>query len=391
MDIFEKIHVHGFRRLHSVDLKLKPLNVLIGANGCGKTSLLDVFTLLSASASASGELKSRINQYGGVDSNLSSLSAIVNGKARMIHIELFKPVEETSQLKYSISLTPSGTSYEISEEALIQYRDHLKKEPLIYIESNRGDVYYFDPEKKKLISPTWAYFPQQSALSQVPIMFREPQDFRKGLASSTHYHVLDVSSRAPVRLPQPMREAKLPGKQGEDLVSCLYWMREADPDRFEIIEDTLRVGFPNFERLNFPPVAAGTLAMTWKETGTTHPFFMHQLSEGTLRFLWLITLLYSPGLTEVTLLDEPEVSLHPELLSILADCMRDASNRTQLIVATHADRLVRFLKPEEVVTVDLEEDGTSTFTRADDLELDAWLKDYSLDEIWQHGRMGARP
>jgi predicted ATPase len=187
-----------------------------------------------------------------------------------------------------------------------------------------------------------------------------------------------------------MREAFLPGNNGEDLVTCLYWMREASPDRFEVIEDTLRAAFPAFDRLNFPPVASGLLALTWKEKEVKQPFFLHQLSEGTLRFLWLITLLYSPGLTEVTLLDEPEVSLHPELLSVLADCLRDASNRTQLIVATHADRLVRFLRPEEVVTFELE-DSVSTVTRAENLDLESWLKEYTLDQIWEHGRMGGRP
>jgi len=389
MNIFEKIHVHGFRRLYDVDLKLKPLNVLIGANGCGKTTLLDVFSLLSASAS--GDLNKTISEYGGVPQNLIALNSVSGEGARFIRFELDKFVPDFAPLKYAISLKPRGTSYEIPDELLTMQRDPNKPEPQKYIELIHGHVSYFDPAQKKLLRPEWDYDPVESALSQVPNMFQEPESFRKGLASSTHYHVLDVGRRAPVRLPQPMREAKLPGKDGEDLVSCLYWMREADPDRFEIIEDTLRVGFPGFERLNFPPVAAGTLAMTWKEKGTTHPFFMHQLSEGTLRFLWLVALLYSPGLTEVTLLDEPEVSLHPELLSILAECLREASNRTQLIVATHADRLVRFLNPEEVVTVDLEEDGTSTFTRADELELEAWLEEYTLDEVWQHGHMGARP
>jgi predicted ATPase len=260
-----------------------------------------------------------------------------------------------------------------------------------HIESVNGRVCYFDTTTKKLRPPEWEYDPFESALSQVPKMYQSPEEFRRTLASSTHYHALDVGPRAPVRLPQPMREAKLPGRDGENLVSCLYWMREAAPDRFDTIEDTLRAGFPNFERLNFPPVAAGTLALTWKEKGMKHPFFMHQLSEGTLRFLWLVTLLYSPGLTGVTMLDEPEVSLHPELLSILADCLRDASRRTQVIVATHADRLVRFLQPDEVVVLDLLESGMTKATRADRLDLEAWLAEYSLDEIWQHGTMGGRP
>jgi predicted ATPase len=117
---------------------------------------------------------------------------------------------------------------------------------------------------------------------------------------------------------------------------------------------------------------------------------MHQLSEGTLRFLWLVTLLQSPGLTALTLLDEPEVSLHPELLNLLADLLREASRRTQIIVATHSDTLIRFLQPSEVVVMDSAEDGTTTVTRADELKLDEWLKEYSLDELWRTGRIGAR-
>jgi predicted ATPase len=193
-----------------------------------------------------------------------------------------------------------------------------------------------------------------------------------------------------VRLPQQMRDSKLPGRDGETLVSCLYTLRETHPFRFETIEATLRAGFPSFERLNFPPVAAGTLAMTWKDKTSNNPFYMHQLSEGTLRFLWLATLLQSPGLTAVTMIDEPEVSLHPELLSLLAELLREASQRTQIIVATHADRLVRFLKPSDVIAIEMNEDGASEFTWADELDLEKWLEEYTLDEVWRMGRMGGR-
>jgi predicted ATPase len=83
--------------------------------------------------------------------------------------------------------------------------------------------------------------------------------------------------------------------------------------------------------------------------------------------------------------------LHPELLGLLADLMREASNRTQLVVATHSDRLIRFLQPKEVVVMDSDEDGMTTMKWADDLDLDAWLKDFSLDELWSNGTLGARP
>jgi predicted ATPase len=141
--------------------------------------------------------------------------------------------------------------------------------------------------------------------------------------------------------------------------------------------------------LSFPPVAAGTLAMTWKDRNFSHPFYMHQLSEGTLRFLWLITLLQSRDLTAVTLIDEPEVSLHPELLQLLAHAMREASKRTQLIVATHSDRLIRFLEPREVLACD-SEDGLTTLNWADAIDLEHWLADYTLDQLWAMNIIGGR-
>lgn len=107
-------------------------------------------------------------------------------------------------------------------------------------------------------------------------------------------------------------------------------------------------------------------------------------------FLWLATLLQSPGLPGVTLIDEPEVSLHPEMLRLLTDLMREASTRTQLIVATHSDRLVRFLDPGELIVCDLDEQGGMTTRWADALDLDAWLEDYTLDQLWSKGILGGR-
>ncbi len=390
MNIFESISILGYRRLRSVDLSLKPLNVIIGANGSGKTTLLDVFTLLAATAA--GSLAETIGYFGGLPENLTNLHSVSAVKAAEFRLK--RSIPDKNPLEYHISLEPRGVGYSIGYETLQQDREQPK--PFYHITCGAGDIHYFETKaeepggRPKLIRPTWEYNPSESALSQVPRMFAEPEEFRRLLASSTHYHVLDVSSTAPVRLPQPMRVATLPGRDGGNLVSCLYGIRETDPDRFELIQDTLRAGFPAFERLNFPPVAAGVLAMTWKEKTSSTPFYMHQLSEGTLRFLWLVTLLQSPGLTSVTMIDEPEVSLHPELLALLADLFREASSRTQLIVATHADRLVRFLTPDEVVTTTIEDDGSATFARGDSFELDEWLQDYSLDQLWQMGRMGGR-
>jgi predicted ATPase len=188
------------------------------------------------------------------------------------------------------------------------------------------------------------------------------------------YHSLDVSTRAPVRLPQIVSPAQIPGPDGKDLVSCLYTISQTARDRFEIIEDVLRAAIPTFERLDFPPVAAGRITVAWQDRGFTRPFYANELSEGTLRFLWLATLLQSPGLPMVTLIDEPEVSLHPEMLRLLADLMREASDRTQLVVATHSDRFVRFLEPAEIVVCDRDDAGGMSVLRADEIDLTAWRR-----------------
>jgi predicted ATPase len=381
MNLFERIQIKGFRRLHHLDLELKPFCVLIGANGSGKTSFLDVFSLLAASAS--GKLNEIIRESGGITSLLTL------DHAKEMSFELAMNIPGYAPLKYQLCLKPTSIAYQIEEEKLCQQR-LPDKPPFNHLHARYDDVRYFDVADNRLLRPNWEHNPFESALFQVPKMFQEPEIFRRQLASSTYYHVLNVDPKSPVRLPQKLQPADLPGKDGEDLVSCLFSMRESDRDTYETIEDTLHAAFPSFERLDFPPVAAGTLAMTWKDRNFSRPFYMSQLSEGMLRFLWLITLLASPKLPAITLLDEPDVSLHPELLHLLSELMREASRRTQLIVATHADRLVRFLKPEEVLSLDVEEDGLVQSHWGNEFDLEEWLKDYTLDELWGMNLIGGR-
>jgi predicted ATPase len=309
-----------------------------------------------------------------------------------MQLALTMPVENEKPLEYELNLQPTPTAYWLPQERLRQARhEENAKDPVFqFIDSAGNDIQYFNPDAKKLERPNWAHKPFETSLSQVPKMFQEPERFRNVLASSTLYHALDVSPRAPVRLPQAMRPAPSPGRNGEDLVSCLYFLRETAQDRFEAVEDALRAAFPSFERMGFPPVAAGLLSLTWLERSYSQPFYAHQLAEGTLRFLWLATLLQSPELPTVTLIDEPEVSLHPEMLRLLVELFREAANRTQLIVATHSDRLVRFLDPSELVVFDLDESLGTTATRASDLDLEAWLEEYTLDQLWGSGRLGGR-
>ncbi len=381
----EHISIQGYRRLLSLNLEMRPLAVIVGANGVGKTSLLEVFSLLAASAK--GQLESKISEYGGLNEILT------RDKAQKIEFSLHTRLPNHDPLEYILQVKPQGPFYEIGLETLTQNEVSSRRSSYYspHISSHGADVQYYDSERETggPLRPNWQYNRYETSLSQVPKMFAEPENLRQKLASCTFYGALNVLPNSPVRLPQPMRPVTLPGVNGEDLVVCLYYLRETDPDRFEVIEDTLKSAFPDFEKLSFPPVAAGTLAMTWKDRNFSQPFYMNQLSEGTLRFLWLTTLLLSRDLTAITLIDEPEVSLHPQLLSLLADLLRDASQRTQLIVATHADRLVRALQPNEILVAD-QENGVTTMKWGDALDLERWLADYTMDELWGMNIFGGR-
>jgi predicted ATPase len=373
--------------LHELEIDLAPLNVLIGPNGVGKSSMLDIMDLLSKSAV--GKLADGIASHGGLTSLLTA-----DGATGKLQLELIRPVQHAEPICYRIEVSAQGPGFTVSSEELTQLSRPNASQPMKFLTTNGSNVRYFDPTPKRdgkpkgLVAPNWDFNWLETALSQVPKMFRDPESFRQLLASSTEvYHSLDVSSRAPIRLPQSLQPAATPGRDGEHLFSCLYGLREDSKDRYDAIQDALRAAFPTFEYLELPLVGAGTVTLRWKDQKFRDGHYPNQLSEGTLRFLWLTTLLKSPGLPKVTLIDEPEISLHPRMLQLLAELMREASERTQLIIATHSDRLVRFLKPHELITCSLDESGYMTAQRANDLNLEKWLADYALDELWTLGRL----
>ena len=310
--------------------------------------------------------------------------------ALWVELQAEMPPDLRETLDYKLGLEPIGGGYYLLAEQLSAERRGVEPSSTKLIETAPGTRLCFSYETQGLARAVGAVDSLETTLAQMPRFHPGPEGLQAHLASSTYYHALNVEPRSPVRVPQQLGPAQLPGPNGEDLASCLFQLRETSRDDFGVVEDTLRAAFPGFERLEFPSVAAGTVAMAWRDRSFGRPLYMHQLSEGTLRFLWLTALLSSRSLPAITLLDEPEVSLHPELLSLLAGLMREASTRTQLIVATHSDRLIRALEPKEVVTFDLQDDGTATAAWADEHDLEEWLKEYTLDEVWRLGRIGGR-
>lgn len=363
MSTFKSLRVQGFRRLVDVKLELRPraLTVMIGANGCGKSSLLEAWHLLARSAE--GKLRDEAKSLGDLHQLITKSGPGIDSDQKLaFEVQL---VDRDDQYDYLVRvIDPSAFEETLTKTTSGQQKKLLLGKYLNSATSRIQETKLFDSRNEAEVEP-----------------------FQQRLASCELFRPIAMAT---VRDWQSSSPADSPGLHGETLLPYLQTVEARDPDRFEMIEDTLRAAFPQFERLGFKEVIPGRLAMSWKEAQFTDPIYMTQLSEGTLRFLWLTSLLLRRDLPAVMLIDEPELSLHPQLLLLLVDLMREASLRTQLIVATQSDQLVRFLTPEEVLVADVEE-GATRFTWGDDLDLDHWLKDFTLDQLWTMGVLGGRP
>lgn len=171
MNSFQSITIEGYRRLYNVqiDMHERLLTVMIGANGVGKTSLLEIFSLLAASANA--QLGTKISELGGLG------DIMTRDRAKSITISLSMSVPDYAPLDYRLEVAPKGLAYEIALETLTQQNDRYASEPFKHIDSRGLDVKYFNTEDQKLLRPNWDHNPLETSLAQVPKMYQEPENF----------------------------------------------------------------------------------------------------------------------------------------------------------------------------------------------------------------------
>ena len=388
---FDRISVAGYRCLEQVSVDLRGLNVVIGPNGAGKSTFLDTFMLLAA-ATKGGGLAEAVARRGGFH---RMLNLARNNESLRISVDTNPQVwpggESLAPITYSLDLQLSGNGFVIGSELLDQRRDPAAPDPFHFVQRIGGHRKIHDPKTAKLVDPDWDLANHETILSALVRTYAQPAQFRGYMAGATLFPPVPLDERAPLRLPQTfVPTASVPAPDGTNLLSVLQKIRAEHEDYWEQIEDALRAGFPTFRKLEWAIVAAGQVALAWHDRRFKEPLFANELSSGMLRFIHLAALLLCPEPPSVILLDEPELSLHPELLRILAELLVQAADRSQIIVATHAGSLLRWFKPEHVIVVDAPQ-GVPAFTRGNELDLDGWMQDYTLDEIWHMGEMGGRP
>ena len=216
---------------------------------------------------------------------------------------------------------------------------------------------------------------------------------RKAIAGWRVYHFHDTSATASVRQAHGLRDNLLLKPDAGNLGAFLRRLRERYPDHCRQIVEVVRLAAPFFGNFVYRQDIGESMELEWFEAGDPDTVLgPRQLSDGTLRFICLSTLLLQPVelQPELILIDEPELGLHPYALTLLAEMLQHASDSRQIIASTQSADLVSELDPENVVVVDRKE-GASTFTRLDGDDLKEWLEDYALGDLWKMNILGGRP
>lgn len=354
----KRIQVSGFKSIREMDLELTSLNVLIGANGAGKSNFISVFRLLN-------ELGlERLQLYSG---RVGANSLLYFGPKTTDEITVKVDFEEFA---YKVTLLYARESRLTigNEEVWLPDQDGATTMQPFSFGSGRPEA--------------WVNFNHGLTVNNVSVPFYEPWRI---------YHFQDTSPEARVKQTQKIDDNRYLRPDGANLAPYLYLLQERYRSFYDRIVGIIRSIAPFFDTFVLAPdrLNPDNIRLVWRERGSDEYFDAHTLSDGTLRFICLTTLLLQPEPPSLILIDEPELGLHPYALNYLAGMIRSVSTQTQIIISTQSVTLLNQFTPEDVIVVD-REDRQSVFKRLSSEELAGWLDEYSLGELWEKNVLGGR-
>ncbi len=359
----ETLSVRTFKSIRDQSLRLGALNVFIGGNGSGKSNLIEVFRFLREIVTQN--LAAYTLRKGGAD------TLLYFGRKTSTSVKIRVEFSQGTARPNAYSVSLAGTNDDalvIDEEMALYHHDerHHRQDHLL------------------------AFQTRESKLRQHNHIFA--REALSDIESYLGYHFHDTNDHAGVKGTSDVDDNQFLRPQAENLAPFLYRLQQTRPDHMANIRDTIRQIAPFFDDFNLKPsrLNESKIRLEWKEIGSDAYFNASSLSDGTLRFICLATLLLQPELPAMVLIDEPELGLHPAAINLLASLLTSASARTQVMVATHSVTLVNQFEPNDVWTVD-REDGQSVFRHLGEANVTGWLEDYALGELWEKNVLGARP
>jgi len=370
MSALKELTIKGFKSIGKLEkFSLSSLNILIGGNGAGKSNFIDFFRLIRAMMELpipklpQTNLQTYIADGGGSDDFLF----LGSGVTEKIEVEMAFGVN-----KYRFSLVPT-----VDESFLIQ------NEARYYTGGSSG--------WRSLGGGTTTPAILQDKMRLGAMGSKNVSHYiYESIASWKIYHFHDTGKLSPMRRSESVDDIGYLRFDGANIAPYLFYLKNEHHNCYQQIIESIRLVTPFFDDFIFRLTSQEKLRLNWVQKGSDYPLKPHHFSDGTLRFIGLVTALLQPTPPSTLILDEPELGLHPYAIEILAELLKAASKRMQVIVSTQSPALVDCFSPENVVVVNREQ-NQSTFQRLNESNLHLWLEEYSLGELWQKQVITAGP
>lgn len=342
------LQINGYKSIKSLRLELKPLNIIIGANGVGKSNFIGFFKFMKKIVDR--DLQFYVAEEGGAD------KIFYFGK------------KSTDKISFSLSFPPHAYNCILGSTI---------NDKLIFEE----EILFIDDDFHQLTNK--GLF--ESELPKEGELITYLQDWKV-------YHFHDTSRTAKVKQTCNINDCEVLASDGANLSSFLFYVKEYHHKSYKQIVKTIQRVAPFFHDFILIPERHNqdSIKLKWKHRGTDEYFDANDLSDGTLRFILLTTLLLQPNLPTIILLDEPELGLHPFALKLLASMFRKVSRKTQIIASTQSVTLADEFDIEDLIVLD-RVDNHSEFKRLNAEDYEQWLEEYSLGDIWQKNLIGGVP
>lgn len=361
----DALTIKGFKSIRNLNnLQLHSLNVLIGGNGVGKSNFVDYFRLLSEMMA--GRLQLWTSKQGGADRVLSY------------------GVKETTALYSEIQLQDYGYSFQLEPDV----------DGAFLFASE--DVFRRDASGLPLLA-------RQSSGQQEALLCRQADPIEQSGAAGVCYssitqwkvyHFHDTSNTAGMKRWGAVHDNHSLRPDASNLAAYLYRLSREHPQVLDEIQRTVRLGIPVFDQFVFRPRELDTqeevVNLQWTQKNSDYVLWPSQLSDGSIRFICLVTALLQPDPSSTIIIDEPELGLHPYAITLLGALLRSAAKRMQVIVSTQSVPLINEFAIADLIVVDREQ-GETVFKRLEQADFDTWLEDYTVGELWQKNILGGRP
>jgi predicted ATPase len=388
--ILRRVTLKGFKSIKEMDLELRPLNVLIGENGAGKSNLVSFFKMLNEMMA--GRLQQYIANSGRAHSLLhfgpkvtpeidAQLEFDVNNGVDTYSMRLTHVAGDTLVFAYEkLHFLQPGTSDHKAVFLGSGYQEtRIREDPMVG--EYRGPPTPGSPWLQIRMSEDWKRAQQAGKVLHDLLNY------------CLVYHFHDTSPTSRIRQACYIRDNHMLLGDSGNLAPVLLRLQNYNNSAYQQIVGTIRLIAPFFDDFVLQPGTGDKeILLDWRELESDLVFGPHQLSDGTLRAMCLITLLMQPEdqLPRLIVVDEPELGLHPYALNVVASLFKKASHHTQVLVSTQSTTFLDNFDPEDIIVVN-RKGKESEFSRLDPANLEAWLDEYTLGEVWEKNAIGGGP